>query len=204
MNYDDFEETVMMNGLDPSSLGQTNEDGVWTDPIPLPGDENFPFPGTDGEDDDDLPADPEDTPSGQDLPGGMPTGWPGAVPVHADRWDTTTDPATYRVAPGDTLSGLATTYLGEPQRWREIWDMQTPEYKSKRSPDVIFAGDVLRMPPEATENFKRWRAQGSPSNQKPGELPPPAPFEKGSTSRTLLWVAGGAAIAVGLWYVLDS
>lgn len=100
---------------------------------------------------------------------------PGAVPVRPERWNFDVDPATYMLASGDTLVGLSKTYLNDPEgvRWKEIWNMQTSDFKQKRpSPDVLFVGDILRMPPEATANIKAFLALGQPSSTVPGALSP--------------------------------
>lgn len=56
---------------------------------------------------------------------------------------------SYILQSGDTLWGLATTYLASGPRWREIWNEQTAAYKASRTPDKIFAGDLIAMPTAA-------------------------------------------------------
>jgi len=56
---------------------------------------------------------------------------------------------SYILQNGDTLSGLAATYLRAKARWPEIWNAQASSYKSSHTPDKIFAGEVLAMPSEA-------------------------------------------------------
>src|SRR6185295_951159 len=91
---------------------------------------------------------------------------PGAVPVVAGAWDFQAQPyATYVLQQGDTLSGLAATYLGSGTRWKEIWAVQSPNYKAQRTPDHIFYGDVINMPDEAAGNAHAW------INEAPGKRP---------------------------------
>lgn len=57
-----------------------------------------------------------------------------------------------KVQKGDTLSKIAERYLGDPQRYREIFDANRPMLKD---PDEIYPGQVLRIPTEMIA-----RAQG--------------------------------------------
>jgi len=85
-------------------------------------------------------------------------GWPPpAVPLKA-AW--VKDPMApggwvYVLQYGDTLSGLAMTYLGAYTRWREIWAMQQAMRAQGRSPDKLFAGEKLYMPEEAIANARK-------------------------------------------------
>jgi len=125
---------------------------------------------------------------------------PGAVKVRPSNWDLATQPAEYRLAAGDTMVGLAATYLFEGARWRDIWDTQTPSFRAANSPDVIFAGTTIRMPDEARDNFVRFLKKEVPP---PGGVidpgtpkgPVPKTEKEESRSRTLLFVAAGAAVA---------
>ncbi len=56
---------------------------------------------------------------------------------------------SYILQAGNTLWGLATTYLTSGARWREIWNAQTAAYRTKHTPDRIYAGEVIAMPSEA-------------------------------------------------------
>lgn len=132
---------------------------------------------------------------------GDPTGlgWPAAVPVRPSHWDLSVDPATYMVATGDTIAGLAATYLGSATRWLEIWQMQPPEERWNRSADEIVPGERLRMPEEAKQNFLKLK-KGQPI---PGDQPPPGvlPGEEKKKSK-LPWLLAGGAAAAGAAYWL--
>jgi hypothetical protein len=132
----------------------------------------------------------------------MPPGWvaPGAVPVRPDRWDLTTDPATYRIAGGDTLVGLAATYLRAGERWKELWNMQDQAYRWSHSPDKLAIGEVWPMPEEAVENLKAYlKGKPVPGGKTVGPGQP-----KGGGDSTIWWCVGGgiaaAAAAAGLAY----
>lgn len=143
---------------------------------------------------------PADTTGGGGTP--PPTGTtPGAVPVTASNWDLTTTPARYQLAAGDTLVGLAITYLGDGNRWGDIWQAQDASYRQSHSPDHITAGDWLNMPDEATANFKAWVQKGKPT-PTPGQLARQQKSHVGYNWKKIL--AYGTAIAVGgtaLYYV---
>jgi len=77
---------------------------------------------------------------------------PGAVPVRGGNWDL--DRATYVLEYGDTLSGLAATYLGSAARWSEIWAEQPGTFRLRRNPNKLKAGESLKMPAAAVENAR--------------------------------------------------
>ncbi|MBX5480263.1 MAG: LysM peptidoglycan-binding domain-containing protein [Myxococcaceae bacterium] len=54
--------------------------------------------------------------------------------------------ASYTVQPGDTLPGIAKTFLGDPGRWREL---QLYNQALLVDPARLCAGMVLRLPPGA-------------------------------------------------------
>lgn len=109
----------------------------------------------------------EDVPA-EDVPGAA-SGWPSAVPIRPARWDV--DTSSYRVAYGDTLSGLAATYLGTPTRFREIWDCQDSQFRMSRSMDELMVDEWIRMPPDALATL--YAALGEPP--PPGTTPAPPP-----------------------------
>lgn len=93
----------------------------------------------------DDPAPPKGTPpKGGGLVNG--DGYPAGVTPTKKAW---TEDQRYRLQSGDTLSGMARTYLGDPSRWREIWNVQETAIKLGKNPDKLPAGMVLDMPEEA-------------------------------------------------------
>lgn len=62
---------------------------------------------------------------------------PGAASVAAPR------AASYRVQPGDTLSAIAASQLGDEGRWRELYDLNRDRVAS---PSLIRPGVTLRLP----------------------------------------------------------
>lgn len=126
---------------------------------------------------------------------------PGAVPVVVEAWDLDADPETYKIQLGDTLVGLAATYLGDGGRWREIWDFQTPELRSRNTPDAITTTRTLRMPKEAAANLRMWIDRGKPTQSKPGELKPNTIDKLGGKKNVA--IAAAATVGVlGIGYVL--
>ena len=49
----------------------------------------------------------------------------------------------YTVEPGDTLSSIAERFLGDPDRWRAIFQANRDQIED---PDRIFPGQILRVP----------------------------------------------------------
>lgn len=54
----------------------------------------------------------------------------------------------YRIAKGDTLSGIAQRHLGRASRWRQIFGMNIDQLTSA---DSLTTGMVLRLPADATQ-----------------------------------------------------
>ncbi|WP_437291129.1 LysM peptidoglycan-binding domain-containing protein [Sorangium sp. So ce406] len=89
-------------------------------------------------------------------------------PIDARLWVA---PDVYVVQSGDTLVRIAARYLGDGARWREIWALNQERYAG-RSPDVIFPGDTLVMPPEAVPAWVALPASPAPP---PDAAAPAAP-----------------------------
>ncbi|MDP3909783.1 MAG: hypothetical protein Q8Q14_05285 [Gemmatimonadales bacterium] len=105
----------------------------------------------------------------------MQGGWPAAVPLRLDNWDL--DAGLYRVASGDTASGLAYTYLGLPNRWKWIWDVRKPDWTD---PNKLAVDQVLQMPDDAIAFAKAFA-------KKKGMVTP----KQAKQRRTAAWVVGG-------------
>lgn len=139
----------------------------------------------------------KDTPAQSSKPGtgSGPFVAPGAVPAREQNWNFDADPAQYTIASGDTLVGLAKTYLGNGGWWPMIWN-----YGSNRdqfpNPDKLNHPGPLDMPPEARDNMLLWLKRGKPGTVVPGKLPPETIAEKGR--RLWPWLLGGAAIGIGV------
>lgn len=82
--------------------------------------------------DDDLRVAPQPVPSAQ----------PAATP-QAPRPTSTMPSRMVTVQSGDTLSKIAKQYLGDAQRYPEIFEANRPMLKD---PDEIYPGQVLRIP----------------------------------------------------------
>ena len=57
--------------------------------------------------------------------------------------DLRPQPATYTVVRGDNLWNIARRFLGEGRRYREIFELNRDQI---RNPNLIFPGQVLRLP----------------------------------------------------------
>lgn len=138
------------------------------------------------------PPDDEEPKSG----GGF-IGWPAARPVVSASWIEQPDGSwKYMLIEGDTLAGLATTYLGAPQRWKEIWQANPNLIAAGRKPDGLYAGELIRMPEEAINNA------GLLGGIDP-KLTPKGKKEQKETARKVGWIVGGVAgvgaLAGGVW-----
>jgi hypothetical protein len=60
----------------------------------------------------------------------------------------------YQLDAGDTLQSLASRYLGDANRWPEIWAMQTPQYQESHDPNNLAVGEQLYMPQAAIDAAK--------------------------------------------------
>lgn len=128
-----------------------------------------------------APAAPKSTSGGQPAP---------AKPVK-EGWAL--GDGRYILQSGNTLWGLARTYLLAGTRYKEIWAVQSPEYKAKNTPDKIKAGDVIAMPAEAIARAKSMGLfPGGKGLGVSGGVP------------TWLKVVGGAAAVVGGGYLASK
>ena len=67
-----------------------------------------------------------------------------AYPSDADgRYDNRVIPETYTVVHGDCLWSIAQSILGDGDRWREIYNLNTDIVTSD---NIIYSGQVLKMP----------------------------------------------------------
>lgn len=135
------EAIVLVHGDSPHDLGVVaiSGDGQWSDPG--------------------APAPPEPP------PGFL---YPGAVKAASDSW-VSFDPPKYRIRGGDTFIGLSTTYLGDPARWREIYDLQPLNLRYSKGTRGWHPGDVINMPAEAARNMRAWMKAGEPAHVTPAE-----------------------------------
>jgi hypothetical protein len=90
-------------------------------------------------------------------------GYPAGVTPAREGW---LEDGRYKLQSGDTLSGLARTYLGDPARWREIWDLQPTDVKLGKSPDKLPVGFVLVMPKQAQTKAKDLSVLGPTESDK--------------------------------------
>jgi hypothetical protein len=153
----------------------------------------------------------DDIISGDDPPPATvgPDGWPAAPAFRGGNWNFET--CTYTLAQGDTLSGLARLYLGRPDRWLEIWQLQPfrftykPDPSSKNPGRAIREGDPFIMPKEACERAKLMIKEGKPSAPATGGAPGTLPGESEGglhksapttdAEKKKLLMYGGAALA---------
>jgi hypothetical protein len=122
----------------------------------------------------------------------MTDGWPAAPGFRPGNWDF--DAPNYTIATGDTLSGLARLYLGAPNRWPEIWSLQSYRWTLKPDPSShnpgrgIQQGDILVMPYEARDMAVKLMKTKPATPASPG-----APGTKPNAVNGLSPTAPGAA-----------
>ena len=72
--------------------------------------------------------------------------------------------------PRDTFWRIAEEHLGDPMRWRELWELnkgrELPDGRTLEDPDWIYPGCVLKMPADAV---------GLPETRKARPAPDPVP-----------------------------
>jgi len=106
---------------------------------------------------------------------------------------------TYTVQRGDTLSSIAAKFLGNPSRWREIWNLNS----QIANPDKIEVGDVLTLPAQAVA------VSSDPNKTLPGprQTALPAPVSSDSSESLLsspYILVAGAGVALLLILALTK
>ncbi|MFT4011011.1 MAG: LysM peptidoglycan-binding domain-containing protein [Nocardioidaceae bacterium] len=125
-----------------------------------------------------------------DDPGFLEQGWVLKIPGTHDTGQHT---RAYVVEHGDTLSGLAATYLGDADRWSEIFHASTgitqPDGSHITNPDLILPGYTLHIPqqrtvdqPAVTPHAKSDPAtpkhhQATPTDPAPRDITPVVPAQ---------------------------
>lgn len=118
------------------------------------------------------------------APAAAPAMVPAAYTTAAEP-STTVEPTTtkmvYRIAPGDWLWHIADRFLGNPERYTEIADLNPNlERRDQRFPDHIEATWELALPADAHDRGPRPHASGtiiSPNPADTAPVPPPAPAD---------------------------
>jgi hypothetical protein len=184
MHYYDYEEEAMLAGVEPQ-LAQVIETPPGETPITAgPPPAQWQEYGIDPKD---LIAVMKGESTG--------SGWPAEVNVEPAAW-VSLDPPRYQIQGGDTWSGLAATYLGAHERWRDLWDEQPQSYRWSHSPDKLGIGEVVNMSAEARDNFVAWMKRGKPG-VPPGKIPPTIPgTTKEKLKKALPLIAAGTVAAV--------
>lgn len=147
------------------------------------------------------------------------SGWPPPAAYRPGNWNF--DESSYVLAFGDTLSGLAITYLGSPQRWKEIWNANPQDWRWNHNPDKLMAGEKILMPLEAKDmaiamlSSKSSNPQASTTGKKapidvPGENPLAPTVEggtaaaaKSSATKYLIPAAIGVTVLGVGYYILS-
>lgn len=154
----------------------------------------------------------------------MSDGWPASPPFRPGNWffGTSANPTpTYTIATGDTLSGLARLYLGDPSKWQSgIWDLQSYKWTLKPDPSSsnpgrgIQQGDVLVMPFQARDQAQKMlktTPAAPPTPGAPGTLPnavnglsPSAPGAAAffASHEKAILAVGGLAVVGGIAYAV--
>lgn len=119
-------------------------------------------------------------PPGPDGPAaGAPAVAPTLVPVGHVTLTAAGQEYTYRVLKGDTLSAIAQAWLGDADRWPEIFALNrgthyTAVGGTMTDPNLIYPGWSLELPDDAVP--PAGTAQAPPTSAGPGELPAEPPM----------------------------
>jgi LysM repeat protein len=90
------------------------------------------------------------------------------------------------VRPGDSLSSIAARVLGAASRWREIWDLNRDFVPNPR---LVFPGQTLRLPPDATEPRSPEPQEAEPSAVAEPDPDTPARTYVVRAMDSLTWIA---------------
>jgi nucleoid-associated protein YgaU len=72
--------------------------------------------------------------------------------VFGDSFDSPSfkdEPTYYEIKSGDSLSKIAQEQLGDPQRWKEIYEANSDEIKN---PNLIYPGQKIKIPQDSSRN----------------------------------------------------
>ncbi|WBB93412.1 BTAD domain-containing putative transcriptional regulator [Verrucosispora sp. WMMC514] len=120
----------------------------------------------------------------QRLRAGTDTGRPeqGHRPAAHTTSVSSEQPATCRVERGDTLSDIAAQWLGDPDRWPEIFALNRGTHfpdvgGTLTNPDLIYPGWLLTLPDDATPPASTPSPTPPPADPSPAEPERPAPAQ---------------------------
>lgn len=107
-------------------------------------------------------------------------------PAPLQELSAATEPPVYEVVEGDWMWHIAERYLGDPERYPEIAELN-PQHADRHGeyPDHIEPGWTLQLPSEAADRGPIPHAEGNatstppaePATTSPQESPPPAPSQ---------------------------
>jgi DNA-binding SARP family transcriptional activator len=109
-----------------------------------------------------------------------------------DSHNRTARPKVYRVKEGDDLWAIAARFLGDPERWHEIYDLNAgrpqPDGLELTDPNYIQVGWVLLIPPEpghagATPGTSPHHARPPSPSRQPAPASPRHPSPAPTTAR---------------------
>lgn len=128
--------------------------------------------------DDPAPAAPAAILAAAQDPGGRDLAAGGHVPKR---------PRVYRVVEGDNLWDIAVRFLGDGERWHEIYDLNRgkpqPDGGRLTDPDLIYPGWVLALPPSPAPAGHHPPARSRPATP-PASRPPVPDHDRGPGPHT--------------------